>query len=115
MSTHVPTYTEPGGFGRLWLLLRANVVEVGFGASVGGLTGTGGLSPFWYLSSLARALLLLYISTFSRALLLLYISTFSRVLLLLYISTFSRVSLLQYNASVSTSAATGLATMQTCK
>jgi hypothetical protein len=38
------TYGSTGGFGRLRLLLSANAVKVGFGASTGGRTGTGGFA-----------------------------------------------------------------------
>jgi hypothetical protein len=38
------TYGGTGGFGSLWLSLRADAVKVGFGASAGGRTGTGGFS-----------------------------------------------------------------------
>jgi hypothetical protein len=38
------TYGGIGGFGRLWLLLSADAVKVGFGTSAGGRTGIGGFS-----------------------------------------------------------------------
>jgi hypothetical protein len=38
------TYSGTGGFGRLQLLLGANGVEAGLGASAGGRTGMGGFS-----------------------------------------------------------------------